>query len=114
VVESFTTFDKQTAGNDRRDVDATLRRGIRDTRMIMDSSAHSRKRISRERLMTVLVVTIITLASLVLMLSCTSPELSWDEADYAANTAAPWSLLWGTSDYGRHYHGPMAIYLAKL
>jgi hypothetical protein len=48
------------------------------------------------------------------MLSCTSPELSWDEADYAANTAAPWSFLWGRSDYRRHWHGPMAIYLAKL
>jgi hypothetical protein len=53
-------------------------------------------------------------ASIVLMLSRTSPELSWDEADYAANIAAPWSFLWGSADYWRHNHGPMAIYLAKL
>ncbi|HUK16195.1 MAG TPA: hypothetical protein VLW65_07250 [Bryobacteraceae bacterium] len=26
----------------------------------------------------------------------------------------PWSFLWGKAAYGRHGHGPMAIYLAKL
>ncbi|MCX6606142.1 MAG: glycosyltransferase family 39 protein [Acidobacteria bacterium] len=51
---------------------------------------------------------------MVIMLSGTSPELSWDEADYAANTARPWGVLWSTSDDGRHDHGPMGIYLAKL
>jgi hypothetical protein len=60
------------------------------------------------------IVAIVALASLVLMLSCASPELIWDEADYASNVAAPWSFLWATSDYNRHGHGPMAIYLAKL
>jgi Dolichyl-phosphate-mannose-protein mannosyltransferase len=80
----------------------------------MNAFADRRKHISSERLITMLVVTIITLASIVLMLSRTSPELSWDEADYAANLAAPWSSLWGSADYGRHGHGPMAIYLAKL
>ena len=32
------------------------------------------------------IVTIITLASTISTLSCTSPELSWDEADYVAAT----------------------------
>lgn len=79
-----------------------------------DRPKFGRNLLSSERLITLSVVTIITLVSIVLMLSCTSPELSWDEADYAANTATPWGVLWGTSDYGRHGHGPMAIYLAKL
>jgi hypothetical protein len=76
--------------------------------------ADGRKHISSERIITLSVVLIITLASIVLMLSCTSPEFSWDEADYVANTANQWGFLWGGSDYGRHGHGPMAIYLAKL
>jgi len=82
--------------------------------MDMDSFADGSKGFSLERLITLSVVTAITLASVVLMLSCTSPELGWDEADYAANASAPWSFLWSTFDYGRHEHGPMAIYLAKL
>jgi hypothetical protein len=74
----------------------------------------TRKQISSERLITLSVVTIITVTSMVLMLSRTSPELSWDEAAYAANIASPWSFLWGSADYVRHNHGPLAIYLAKL
>lgn len=80
----------------------------------MDRSADGREHIPSERSITLSVVVIITLASIVLMLSLTSPELSWDEADYASNTATPWSVLWRTSDYIRHSHGPMAIYFAKL
>ena len=59
-------------------------------------------------------VAIITVVSIILMLSCTSPELSWDEADYVTSTAKSWNFLWSGSDYNRHSHGPMAIYLAKL
>jgi len=73
-----------------------------------------RKHVASDRIVTLSVVTIVTLASVVLMLSCASPELSWDEAAYAPNTATPWSVLWGGSDYDRHGHGPLAIYLAKL
>jgi Dolichyl-phosphate-mannose-protein mannosyltransferase len=80
----------------------------------MEVVADPRKQISAERLTTLAVVTIVTLTSIVLMLSCTSPEFSWDEADYVASTVNPWSVLWGGSDYNRHGHGPMAIYLAKL
>src|SRR5271169_5435653 len=80
----------------------------------MEVVADGRQQISSERLMTLAVVAIVTLTSIVLMLSCTSPEFSWDEADYVASTAHPWSVLWGGSDYNRHGHGPMAIYLAKL
>jgi Dolichyl-phosphate-mannose-protein mannosyltransferase len=69
---------------------------------------------SSERLITLSIVTIITVASTVLMLLCASPEFSWDEADYVASSANNWSFLWGGSDYGRHGHGPLTIYLAKL
>jgi len=48
------------------------------------------------------------------MLLCTSPEFSWDEADYVAASANHWGFLWRDSDYNRHGHGPMMIYLAKL
>jgi hypothetical protein len=48
------------------------------------------------------------------MLSYTSPELSWDEADYVPSAAKKWEVLWGEADYNRHGHGPMAIYLTKL
>src|SRR5262249_8213712 len=68
---------------------------------------------SSERLITLSAVTIITLASTVLMLLCT-PEFSWDEADYLVSTAHNWGFLWGESGYVRHGHGPLAIYLAKL
>jgi Dolichyl-phosphate-mannose-protein mannosyltransferase len=57
---------------------------------------------------------IITLASLVLMLSFTSPEFSWDEASYLDSIAHHWGFLWSRSNYSRQGHGPMAIYLAKL
>lgn len=65
-------------------------------------------------LITPLVITIITVLSIVLTLLCTSPELSWDEADYVSSTTQNWRSLWLRSDYERHAHGPMAIYLAKL
>jgi hypothetical protein len=69
---------------------------------------------SSEQLITASVIAILTVASLVLMLWCASPEFSWDEAVYVANTNSPWSYLWRTFSYTRHSHGPMAIYLAKL
>ena len=82
----------------------------------MDLFSDGRKHISSERLITLSVVTIITLASIVLMLSCASPEFSWDEADYVATAANHhWGFLWGVFSYGgRHNHGPMALDLAKL
>jgi hypothetical protein len=69
---------------------------------------------SSERLITLSAVTIITLASTVLMLLCASPEFSLDEAHYLASLANHWGFLWGGSDYIRHFHGPLMIYLAKL
>jgi len=76
----------------------------------------SPNRASRSELYTsVLAVAIITALSTVLMLRCTSPELVWDEADYAnAGIENHWKVLWAESDYARHGHGPMGIYLAKL
>ena len=73
-----------------------------------------RLRISSERLITLSIVMIITLASTIFMLSCTSPEFSWDEAGYVAATNNHWGSLWGRWDYNRHQHGPMTIYLTKL
>ena len=69
---------------------------------------------SSEPLITLSLVTLLVLTSVVLMLTCTSPEFSWDEADYLASTSNHWGSLWGGFDYHRHGHGPMAIYLAKL
>jgi hypothetical protein len=67
-----------------------------------------------EWLVTLAVVAALGVASTWLMLVRASPELSWDEAAYAANTADSWGFLWAHADYDRHNHGPMAIYLAKL
>lgn len=64
--------------------------------------------------LTLSLVTFMTAASVVLLLSLTSPEFSFDEADLLANTSYDWGFLWTRSDYGRHFHGPMAIYLTKL
>ena len=69
---------------------------------------------SSEKLVTLSIATIITLASLVLMRSLTSPEFSWDEADYVGKTLNHWGFLWGLFSYDRHGHGPMAMDLAKL
>ncbi|MFZ0804548.1 MAG: hypothetical protein WAN03_00115 [Candidatus Sulfotelmatobacter sp.] len=80
----------------------------------MHLSAASRTTAFSERFITLLLVTILSVASTVLMLALTSPEFSWDEADYVASTANSWHFLWSDSDYNRHGHGPMAIYLAKL
>ena len=51
--------------------------------------------------------------STMLMLRMASSELGWDEADYAASINRPWRSLWSQSDYERHAHGPLAMYLAK-
>jgi dolichyl-phosphate-mannose-protein mannosyltransferase len=88
--------------------------GLAYTRAAMDLFADSRKHVSSEQLIALSVVAIITLTSTVLMLYCASPEFTWDEADYVLSIANHWSFLWRESDYNRHGHGPMAIYLAKL
>jgi hypothetical protein len=80
----------------------------------MDLSTDGHEHNSSERLITLSVVAIITLTSVLLMLSCMSPEFSFDEADYVSNITNPWDFLWRESDYNRHGHGPMSIYLAKL
>ena len=72
-------------------------------------------RISAHKLRTdVLIIAILIIASMRLMLFFTSPELSWDEADYAVAVSKEWSSLWGGHKYDTHAHGPMMIYLAKL
>ncbi len=71
-------------------------------------------RFSSEHLISVAAVAIIAVISLVLMISYTSPELSWDEGDYSPSAAKPWFELWSQQNYTRHAHGPMGIYLAKL
>jgi hypothetical protein len=65
-------------------------------------------------LMTISVIGVITVTSLILMLRCTSPELSWDEAVYVSSAQNDWSTLWRGYPYETHAHGPMGIYLAKL
>ncbi|HLV85404.1 MAG TPA: glycosyltransferase family 39 protein [Candidatus Sulfotelmatobacter sp.] len=66
-----------------------------------------------EAKITIAIAGILTLTSLVLMLVCASPEFSWDEADYVLSASNSWHFLWASSDYNRHGHGPMDIYLAK-
>jgi hypothetical protein len=56
----------------------------------------------------------LTLLSTFLMLRCASPELFWDEADYAQSATKGWKYLWTHDDYSRHAHGPLSIYLSKL
>ena len=73
------------------------------------------KKAPSERVLTFGVVAIITVVSSVLTLWCASPELLFDEADYAtAALSNGWGTLWRGSDYRGHPHGPMMIYLAKL
>jgi hypothetical protein len=64
-----------------------------------------------ERLTSLSAEMIITMASMIIMLLCSSPEFSWDEAYRVPYTADSWGSLW--SGY-RLSHGPMAVYLAKL
>jgi hypothetical protein len=63
---------------------------------------------------TLAIVTLMTAVSVVLLLSLTSPEFSFDEADLLESAAHDWGFLWSQASYGRHFHGPMGIYLAKL
>lgn len=72
------------------------------------------KPVSAERLKSALVAAVIAVISAVGMLRFASPELWWDEADYVSKIGLSWSVLWGTSEYERHWHGPMAMYLAKI
>ena len=57
---------------------------------------------------------ILILISTALLLTQTSPEFSWDEADYLSALSKDWKSLWATGEYARHHHGPLSIYLAKL
>lgn len=57
---------------------------------------------------------ILWLVGVWLWLALTSPELSYDEAAYAAGLSLPWRDLWATDTYTRHEHGAWMIYLAKL
>ena len=83
--------------------------------MTMTLKSYSyRDLVSSESLVTLLVCSTITMVSVVAMLLYTSPEFSWDEADYLPETANHWGFLWGGFSYERHAHGPMAIYLAKI
>jgi len=62
-----------------------------------------------------LIILMLVFVSTILMLRSSSAELSWDEADYANSSVNNgWKYLWSHSDYSRHNHGPLAIYLAKL
>ena len=70
--------------------------------------------ISQKRLTDVLLVAILTATSMIVMLFLTSPELSWDEADYVFGISNDWSFLWHQPQGHMHAHGPMATYLAKL
>lgn len=63
---------------------------------------------------TLLVSACLTAISVVLMLTCGSRELSWDEADYLSSVNFDWSRLMTGYHYARHFHGPLSIYLAKL
>lgn len=60
------------------------------------------------------VVALTTAVSVVLLLTLTSPEFSWDEADLLRNRSLGLGDLWSRADYVRHYHGPLELYLAKL
>jgi hypothetical protein len=68
-----------------------------------------------ERSTSFLITLMLVFVSTILMLRSSSAELSWDEADYANSSVNNgWKYLWSHSDYPRHRHGPLAIYLAKL
>jgi hypothetical protein len=56
----------------------------------------------------------ITLVSTVGMVRQTSTELSWDEADYALALSRGWGILWRSTDFSSHFHGPLFLYLAKI
>jgi hypothetical protein len=57
------------------------------------------------------VVFLLVLASTVVSLRLTSPQLSWDEADYALDAKGEWRTLSYTASHG---HGPLILYLIKL
>ncbi|HEV2176833.1 MAG TPA: hypothetical protein VGW33_06490 [Terriglobia bacterium] len=70
--------------------------------------------IERPDTWTAWIVLTLILVSTILMLRSASTELFWDEADYALNVSHGWKYLWSHADYGRHDHGPLSTYLAKL
>lgn len=80
----------------------------------MNSSVEERRHPSLAHSETLYIAAILTLSSVFLMLRFASPELTWDEADYATATANGWHSLWSDAGYARHGHGPLMIYLAKL
>jgi hypothetical protein len=60
--------------------------------------------------MTLAIALILTLAATWLSLELTSPELSWDEADYALTAPDTWRRI---SQSTPHYHGPVIPYLVQ-
>jgi hypothetical protein len=74
----------------------------------------ARRSVPSNRILDLSLFITIFLISVIVMLALTSPELSFDEADYASSTRLSWTSLVGGSDYQRHNHGPMSIYLSKL
>jgi hypothetical protein len=64
-----------------------------------------------ETCLTMVVVFLLVLTSTVLSLRLTSPQLSWDEADYALAAKGEWRTLPYTAPHG---HGPLMLYLIKL
>ena len=83
--------------------------------LIVLAAAPILNRISAHKLLTdLLIIAILIIASMRLMLFFTSPELSWNEADYTVAVSNEWSSLWGGHKSDFHAHGPMMIYLAKL
>jgi hypothetical protein len=81
-----------------------------------DASTHENQRSSRW--LTPVIALGMTAVSLVLLLSLTSPELSWDEGDLLGTASRSWWSLWSSDPPGqslrRHYHGALGLYLAKL
>lgn len=70
----------------------TIKTTVGYTRAWMDPFADSHKHVSSERFITLAVVTVLTLTSTVLMMSCASPEFCWDEGAYGGirkSTAVP-------------------------
>lgn len=71
----------------------------------------SRPRALSETYITAVAVFLLVLASTILSLRLTSPQLSWDEADYALAAQGEWRTLPYTTSHG---HGPLMLYLIKL
>lgn len=69
---------------------------------------------SDNRMLDFVLSALVGLLSLVTLFTCTSPEFSFDEADYAINSEQEWTVLRESRSYDRHGHGPLKEYLAKF